>query len=121
MADCYGRSTWCLGLGVEQEITQLITLNDEDCLRFLVDVRSEFLKDMQVWRAVVVVGVYDVVSLGIVIRYAWVLVPLTCAVQGFRLVFHFARNPYFVNSEITKEFYIQNFIRGEKVLLKTDG
>ncbi len=42
-------------------------------------------------------------------------------VQGFRLVFHFARNPYFVNSEITKEFYIQNFVRGEKVLLRTDG
>jgi hypothetical protein len=44
-----------------------------------------------------------------------------CGFQGFRLVFHFARNPYFVNSEITKEFYIQNFVRGEKVLLRTDG
>jgi hypothetical protein len=47
--------------------------------------------------------------------------PFLRATQGFRLVFHFARNPYFVNSEITKEFYIQNFLRGEKVLLRTDG
>jgi hypothetical protein len=36
-------------------------------------------------------------------------------------VFHFAKNPYFVNSEITKEYYIQNFLRGEKVLLRVGG
>ena len=65
----------------------MVHLTDEDSLKYLVDVRYEYLKGF----------------------------------KGFRLVFHFAKNPYFLNSEITKEYYVENLFRGEPLLMRMGG
>jgi hypothetical protein len=36
-------------------------------------------------------------------------------------VFHFAKNPYFLNSEITKEYYVEHLFRGEPELVRMGG
>lgn len=83
---------------------------DEDALKYLVDVRFEYLKQMKV-----------------LVLFVWsrfrcdVLYGMRCPCQGFRLVFHFAKNPYFLNSEITKEYYVQNLFIGERYLEKMGG
>lgn len=89
-------------------ISQLITQRDEAALAHLVDIRTENLPGMQVKcfgpppRAA---------GSG---SHGWGV----HGVQGFKIVFHFAPNRYFTNSELVKTFYIPNMLDGSEPMLE---
>jgi len=70
-------------------VAELIKSQDEPVLKYLIDVRSSWLDEVEQ--------------------------------SGFKLIFEFAKNPYFEPEILEKTFILRDEPDGEKVLSKTEG